>query len=75
MLDNPYTASTIIALLAATLFTLYTKFSNKEEKNLYGKFAQVFVSALVAGIAFTFVTSSPDETLNLPFEQGGLADF
>ena len=75
MLDNPYIASTVIALLAATLFTLYTKFSNKEDKNLYSKFAQVFVSTLVACIAFTFVTSSPDETLNLPFEQGGMADF
>lgn len=75
MLDNPYVASTVIAMLTATLFTLYTKFSNKEEKNLYGKFAQVFVSALVAGIVFTFVNSSPDETLNLPFEPNGLADF
>ena len=75
MLDNPYIASTIIAILAATLFTLYTKFSNKDEKNLYGKFAQVFVSALLAGIVFTFVTSSPEETLNLPFEPNGLADF
>ena len=75
MLDNLYFASIIVALLAATLFTLYTKFSNKEEKNLYSKFAQVFVSTLVAGIAFTFVSHSPDDTLNLPFEQGGMADF
>ena len=42
MLDNPYVASTVIALFAATLFTMYTRFSNKEEKNLYGKFAQVY---------------------------------
>lgn len=76
MLDNPYVVATIIAVLTATLFTLYTKFTDKDEKKLATKFAQVFLAALVAGIAFTFVTKSPgEETLNIPFEQGGLADF
>jgi hypothetical protein len=76
MLDNPYVVATIVAVLTATLFTLYTKFTDKDEKKLASKFAQVFLAALVAGIAFVFVTKSPgEETLNLPFEQNGLADF
>jgi type II secretory pathway pseudopilin PulG len=76
MLSNPYVVAAIVALLTATLFTLYTKFTDKDEKKLATKFAQVFLAALVAGIAFTFVTGSQnEETLNIPFQEGGLADF
>jgi uncharacterized membrane protein len=76
MLDNPYVVSIIVAVLTATLFTLYVKFTDKDEKKIATKSAQVFLAALVAGCAFVFVTKSPsEETLNLPFEHNGLADF
>ena len=76
MLDNPYVASVVVGLFSAMLFTLYLKLTDKDEKKFTTKFVQVFVATLTAGVAFAFVTSgASDETLNLPFEQGGLADF
>jgi hypothetical protein len=75
MLENPYVVSAVVAVITASLFALYTKFTDKDEKKLASKAAQVFVAALVAGVAFVFVTKSPEDTLNLPFQEGGLADF
>ncbi|AGE56400.1 hypothetical protein PBCVNEJV1_714R [Paramecium bursaria Chlorella virus NE-JV-1] len=76
MLDNPYVVAVVIAVLSATLFTMYVKFTDKDEKKLSTRFAQVFLSTLAAGISFAFVARpGGDETLNLPFEANGMADF
>lgn len=77
MFENEYVRSALVALLSAALYTLYVKFVEKDENKPTMKFMQVFGSVLVSGLVLTFISNGTgsDETLNLPFENGGIADF
>ena len=76
MLDNPYVKAAIVALLAAVLSSLYSKFNDPEDKKPAARFAQVFVCTLVAGVIFVFTTKGAgDDLMTDPFLAGGLADF
>ena len=77
MFENEYIRAALVAFLTAALYTLYVKFTDKDEKKLAVKFMQVFVSALVSGVVFTFISNGTggDDLASLPFEAGGIADF
>jgi hypothetical protein len=72
---NPYVIVMVVALMTATLVSIYNKYTEPNEKNMGRNFAKIFVAALVSGIAFVFVANRPDEILSEPFLEGGLADF
>jgi len=72
---NPYVIVLVVALMTATLVSIYNKYAEPNEKNMGRNFAKIFVAALVSGIAFVFIANRPDEILSEPFLEGGLADF
>lgn len=77
MFENPYIQAVAVALLSAALFALYTKMMDKDEKKLTSKTLHVLLATMVSGLAFAFISNGTgsEELLNLPFENGGIADF
>ena len=72
---NPYIIVMVVALLTATIVSIYNKYAEPNEKNMGRNFLKIFVAALVSGVAFVFIANRPDEILSEPFLEGGLADF
>lgn len=77
MFENPYIQAVAVALLSAALFALYTKMMDKDEKKLTSKTLHVLIATMVSGFVFAFISNGTgsEELLNLPFENGGIADF
>ncbi|AGE57400.1 hypothetical protein PBCVNEJV4_562R [Paramecium bursaria Chlorella virus NE-JV-4] len=74
-LMNPYVIVFTVALLTATLVSIFNKYAEPGEKNMGRNFLKIFVAALVSGVAFVFIANRPDDVLTEPFLEGGLADF
>jgi hypothetical protein len=72
---NPYVIVLTVALLTATLVSIFNKYTEPNEKNVGRNFLKIFVAALVSGVAFVFIANRPDDILTEPFLDGGLADF
>ena len=72
---NPYVIVITVALLTATLVSIFNKYAEPGEKNVGRNFLKIFVAALVSGVAFVFIANRPDDILTEPFLDGGLADF
>ncbi|AAC96858.1 hypothetical protein PBCVAN69C_626L [Paramecium bursaria Chlorella virus AN69C] len=72
---NPYVIVITVALLTATLVSIFNKYAEPGEKNVGRNFLKIFVAALVSGVAFVFIANRPDDVLTEPFLEGGLADF
>ena len=72
---NPYVIVFTVALLTATLVSIFNKYTEPGEKNVGRNFLKIFVAALVSGVAFVFIANRPDDVLTEPFLDGGLADF
>jgi hypothetical protein len=72
---NPYVIVITVALMTATIVSIFNKYAEPNEKNSIRNFLKIFVAALVSGVAFVFIANRPDDILTEPFLDGGLADF